>query len=92
MSIVTNFQAVPSRLLSVYAAVAEAENGAERALTIRRKSLGDGHPDTAAAAFLLARSRIGQEKHAGALELLELAAERDERQDLGLAGSEPVER
>jgi hypothetical protein len=27
MSIVTNFQAVPSRLLSIYAAVAEAENG-----------------------------------------------------------------
>ena len=31
MSIVTNFQAVPSRLLSVYAAVAEAENGVLRA-------------------------------------------------------------
>lgn len=30
MSIVTNFQAVPSRLLSVYAAVAEAENGVLR--------------------------------------------------------------
>ena len=30
MSIVTNFQAVPSRLLSVYAAVAEAENGLPR--------------------------------------------------------------
>jgi hypothetical protein len=30
MSIVTNFQAVPSRLLSVYAAVAETENGVLR--------------------------------------------------------------
>lgn len=30
MSIVTNFQAVPSRLLSVYAAVAETENGLPR--------------------------------------------------------------
>lgn len=30
MSIVTNFQAVPSRLLSIYAAVAEAENGVLR--------------------------------------------------------------
>lgn len=30
MSIVTNFQAVPSRLLSVYTAVAEAENGVLR--------------------------------------------------------------
>ena len=30
MSVVTNFQAVPSRLLSVYATVAEAENGVLR--------------------------------------------------------------
>jgi hypothetical protein len=30
MSIVTNFQAVPSRLFSIYAAVAEAENGVPR--------------------------------------------------------------
>jgi len=30
MSIVTNFQAVPSRLLCIYAAVAEAENGVPR--------------------------------------------------------------
>ncbi|WP_013630017.1 CHAT domain-containing protein [Rubinisphaera brasiliensis] len=50
-----------------------AEVAAERALAIRRKHLGDRHPDTANAAWLLALSRIRQEKHAEALEPLELA-------------------
>jgi len=52
---------------------AAAETAASRALSIRRKQLGDQHPDTAMVAFLLARSRIGQERHTDALEPLELA-------------------
>ena len=52
---------------------AAAEILAERALTIRKKQLGVKHPDTADAAWFLALSRIRQEKHAQALEPLELS-------------------
>lgn len=43
---------------------AAAETSAERALSIRRKQLGDQHPDTALVAFLLARSQMRQ-NHGG---------------------------
>ncbi|MFN9292886.1 MAG: tetratricopeptide repeat protein, partial [Planctomyces sp.] len=52
---------------------AAAETAASRALSIRRKQLGDQHPDTAMAAFLLVRSLIGQDRHSEAVERLILA-------------------
>jgi tetratricopeptide (TPR) repeat protein len=60
---------------------AAAETAAERALSIRRKQLGDQHPDTAMVAFLLARSQMRQNRHAEALEPLILA--RDAWKSLG---------